>query len=430
MLKKIILTILLSPSLALASSNYAEGSTSALPNLISNIFTWSLRIGALIAFGALVFGGLRYIASGGNKQAVTQARSYIGGALLGLALLAGSFLLLQTINPALVDGDPTPMKNNSGICFFNEDGGQGRYLCTSDDLKNMSFFEAKSMKFGSKRKELRGIYIFKEKNWKGQKEYIGNTSENSGQVSLPFEPKSIYFYWETPGIYLYKKTGLEKAFPDEPPFQIHKSDTSQLEPYSGNVRSIAFHNTCEKRNDELVHPLEFGAILHTKDEQEGECAIAFGRFLDISPILVANRCNPRVIGDLSSGGSTLRHSIGYNVNSLTAFNYAFEGHSSGKVTFYDQINQAGESFTVTSDDIKDHSARSIGHYWEGSPEEIDKVLSLKVDGNYIVVLTTGSGLSGRCEVFKNTTDNLKGSYILPKAFPTRKVQSIAIIPVK
>ncbi|MBI4426334.1 MAG: lytic transglycosylase domain-containing protein [Candidatus Kerfeldbacteria bacterium] len=51
----------------------------------------------------MMWGGYHYIVSAGNPQKMNQGKEIISGAIIGLVLALTSFLLLQTINPALVN---------------------------------------------------------------------------------------------------------------------------------------------------------------------------------------------------------------------------------------------------------------------------------------------------------------------------------------
>lgn len=72
-----------------------------VPDFIAWIFKFALGASGALAFGVLVFGGIKYITSAGNASAQGDAKQWIQGALLGLLLLLGSVLILGTINPKL-----------------------------------------------------------------------------------------------------------------------------------------------------------------------------------------------------------------------------------------------------------------------------------------------------------------------------------------
>jgi Type IV secretion system pilin len=69
---------------------------------VANFYQFALMIGGVLAFGVVVYGGVKYMMSAGNPSGQSDAKEWIWGALLGLLLLAGAYLILNTINPALV----------------------------------------------------------------------------------------------------------------------------------------------------------------------------------------------------------------------------------------------------------------------------------------------------------------------------------------
>jgi hypothetical protein len=74
----------------------------ALPDYIVAIYNFALMIIGIICFGALLYGGLRYLTSVGKPAAISDARDQIFSALLGLIILFSAYLILRTINPELV----------------------------------------------------------------------------------------------------------------------------------------------------------------------------------------------------------------------------------------------------------------------------------------------------------------------------------------
>lgn len=69
---------------------------------IANFYTWALEIGALVALLVLIYGGIVYTTSAGNASRISEAKEWVFGALIGLFILFGSFLILNTINPELI----------------------------------------------------------------------------------------------------------------------------------------------------------------------------------------------------------------------------------------------------------------------------------------------------------------------------------------
>jgi hypothetical protein len=77
-----------------------------LPEYIVAIFNFALMIIGLICFGALLYGGFRYLTSAGKPAALADAKDQIFSALLGLIILLSSWLILNTINPELLILNP------------------------------------------------------------------------------------------------------------------------------------------------------------------------------------------------------------------------------------------------------------------------------------------------------------------------------------
>jgi hypothetical protein len=69
--------------------------------MINQFYQFALLISGVLAFGAIVYGGIKYILAAGNPSGQTEGREWIKSALLGLLLLLGAYLVLNTINPNL-----------------------------------------------------------------------------------------------------------------------------------------------------------------------------------------------------------------------------------------------------------------------------------------------------------------------------------------
>jgi hypothetical protein len=78
------------------------GQTSNFTEYISQGFILAIAIGAALAFVMITYGGIVYATADAvqNKQ---NGRKYIEDAVIGLIILIGSFAILNTINPELVD---------------------------------------------------------------------------------------------------------------------------------------------------------------------------------------------------------------------------------------------------------------------------------------------------------------------------------------
>jgi len=68
---------------------------------VQQFYNFGLMIGGVLAFGAIVYGGIKYTFAAGNPSGQSDGKEWIKSALLGLLLLAAATLILKTINPSL-----------------------------------------------------------------------------------------------------------------------------------------------------------------------------------------------------------------------------------------------------------------------------------------------------------------------------------------
>lgn len=74
-----------------------------LADYLNTVYNWLISIVGIVAAVMLMIGGFQYLTSGGEAGRVKQAKERIGNALIGLVLAFSSYLLLNTINPQLVN---------------------------------------------------------------------------------------------------------------------------------------------------------------------------------------------------------------------------------------------------------------------------------------------------------------------------------------
>jgi hypothetical protein len=68
---------------------------------VINFYYFALFISGILAFGAIVWGGIKYAISAGNPSGQSEGVDWIKGALYGILLLASAYLILNIINPNL-----------------------------------------------------------------------------------------------------------------------------------------------------------------------------------------------------------------------------------------------------------------------------------------------------------------------------------------
>lgn len=65
--------------------------------LLSGLVSAAIIIAAILAFVYLVWGGLNWLTSGGDKTKTEEAQKRITAAIIGLAIVAASWALIQLI---------------------------------------------------------------------------------------------------------------------------------------------------------------------------------------------------------------------------------------------------------------------------------------------------------------------------------------------
>ena len=94
------------PAGSIASDVRAE----SVPQLVINILFY---IGTFLAVAYLMYGGIRWITSRGDRAGVEAARKHIMAAIMGIVVVAGTFFILQVIFNVL--GADNPISKNFSL---------------------------------------------------------------------------------------------------------------------------------------------------------------------------------------------------------------------------------------------------------------------------------------------------------------------------
>ena len=109
-----------SPMGTALTRDYGETS---LTTLVKYMYEWGISLGALAAFISIIVAGFNYLTSAGNSSKINEAKKRITASFLGIALLLGTVLILNTINPEI-----TSLEINSN---FDDNS----YVMIPDDVK-------------------------------------------------------------------------------------------------------------------------------------------------------------------------------------------------------------------------------------------------------------------------------------------------------
>ncbi len=78
--------------------DFADLGNLTIGGIVSGLIRLVLVIAALVFFFILVIGGIRWIASGGDKANTEAARNQITAALVGLVIVFAAWAIVQLIN--------------------------------------------------------------------------------------------------------------------------------------------------------------------------------------------------------------------------------------------------------------------------------------------------------------------------------------------
>lgn len=94
-----------------------------LARYIKAIYDYGLKAAGILAAVILMGGGLLWLTSAGNESKIGQAKEMIIGSISGLVVLFSAWLILNTVNPALLNLTPLSLTNidtTYGCCQYSD----------------------------------------------------------------------------------------------------------------------------------------------------------------------------------------------------------------------------------------------------------------------------------------------------------------------
>ncbi|MBU1178529.1 pilin [Patescibacteria group bacterium] len=105
---------------------------------INEVYWFGAMIVGALAMMFIVLAGVNYMRASGNEEHVTKSKEMFAAALMGLFLVLGSFVLLRTLDPRLVElkleitsvdlAKVTPTTNNNEASCTNDNQCLGAYV--------------------------------------------------------------------------------------------------------------------------------------------------------------------------------------------------------------------------------------------------------------------------------------------------------------
>ncbi|MEK7097629.1 MAG: pilin [Patescibacteria group bacterium] len=100
--------------------------------LIKSIYKYAIGVVGILATIVMMIGGFMWLIAGGNQSKISEAQEWIKASLTGLVLALGSYMILATINPALVTFKKLDIKTIYELgCCDNLGGSVYKNTCTA-----------------------------------------------------------------------------------------------------------------------------------------------------------------------------------------------------------------------------------------------------------------------------------------------------------
>ncbi len=112
--------------------------SSGLGNFVDYLYRFAMMLAGILAFGAIVYGGIKYTLAAGNPTGQTEGKEWVKGALVGLLLLVGAYTILNIINPNLTNWNLLLPGVSVQVAAPTASGGSTSYqLCQVSAAGNM-----------------------------------------------------------------------------------------------------------------------------------------------------------------------------------------------------------------------------------------------------------------------------------------------------
>jgi len=399
----------------------------AMPDFIRYFFTFSIIIAGILAFGAIVLGGIRYVTSAGAAAAMSDAKDQITSGFLGVIIILASFLILNTINPQLIiPENPLLDPTKTGIRIYSNTNNCGEAaIDDTKEINSMKVFQnlpqlkqegekemagaiildwgtdgeykIESIEFLTSSKNL-AVKIYEDVESQGNFRCFGEATACAGAVSQSdFNEdeckdfpsgvihKSIELDWRIPGVYLYAQADCS----DDPKIYTDSSDT--LPDFNDRVKAIKLIGG-DYDSSLGRYQLRYGVVLHEHEDQLGRAAIFDFDTVD------HDQCYP--ISNIA-GDTNQVNLVPIGVSSITVYQeprYKEDGTEQiigGGVRFWGDKNYKKES----QDYVLPSPPSYLGEgYFPDLGDAEDKMTSMEMDGHYIVLLFEDEYYKGRCQV--------------------------------
>lgn len=226
-------------------------------------FNLALVIGIIAAVGVIIFAGVRFLFSKGNTGRTESSKSMMFRALMGLVVLFGAVLILNTINSNIAMSKIKQIKvgeNLDGIVLTESKPDGSEEVWINRDISNIDY-PVTGIRWLSNAEDLPAIFVYPQADFKGTPTEI----KNGGSASIG-KGQSFILDWRKIGVYLYDDVDLKlKNRPR--PLALFDS-----QPALTRVNFDSITNSIKINNPQTTGVEGYGAIIFSEPEYQGKCA--------------------------------------------------------------------------------------------------------------------------------------------------------------
>lgn len=264
-----LLLIICTPALAdIQIGEFVITDETTPEEIISYIFQILVGVGTLIAVAMVVMAGVEWMTSDGNPGKIDGAKTKIKNALLGVGVLLGSYLIINTINPQIANIQIDDLRCSSGILVSVklEDDGPELQRCIDSNTVKIEYdivetINESSWNFPSG--TILKAFAYEGENYTGTRRTF--RMDASGSISGDISgAKSIYFLRNYQGVYLYDGVNYNLG---SSPYPVYTSTNIS------NLVSFNFNNKTQSIEIIQGGMEKYRAVAFASPNYEGFCSL-------------------------------------------------------------------------------------------------------------------------------------------------------------
>lgn len=361
-------------------------------NYFLYFFNIALLIGMIAAALVFIFAAINYFFSRGQIGRTEKSKNDIVRALIGLAVLFGSVLIVNAINSGINKNglDDLHTEQFSGgimIHYADKDVNLNGNLANATKTAN-------SISWLSSKEELPRIYVFPEKNFQGTPTEVKN-----GESVMINIGNSITFDWNIPGVYLYDDKEFKLKNIKAPVFLLESRPALGNENFKDKTASIKIVQPERKTASEQL--TEYSAVLFEDDNYTGKCSWVMSDLPDIENVNPDNPEENKVrIGetDTFTGIQKVGSIYVLKIDSKVGLSGATLFNGTNCVSVDAVLNPVDNTFKPNTCNVGEYKKEfKFSDGCPDMPQDGDTVVSATITDGSVLIL---KDKDGNCQLFK------------------------------